>query len=94
MGGRADEPQTLSAALRRREAAGAAPSRPAPSHWRSGSASFTASSEQRWSLDFLVDQLTTGRRFRNLTVADDFMKKSLATVIPGGAYDALFSEAL
>jgi putative transposase len=35
---------------------------------------------QRWSLDFVADQLTTGRRFRILTVVDDFTKESLATV--------------
>jgi len=35
---------------------------------------------QRWSLDFVADQLTTGRRFRILTVVDDFTKECLATV--------------
>jgi len=33
---------------------------------------------QRWSLDFVADQLATGRRFRVLTVVDDFTKESLA----------------
>lgn len=35
---------------------------------------------QRWSLDFVADQLTTGRRFRILTVVDDFTKESLAAM--------------
>jgi len=35
---------------------------------------------QRWSLDFVADQLTTGRRFRILTVVDDFTKERLAAV--------------
>jgi putative transposase len=35
---------------------------------------------QRWSLDFVADQLTSGRRFRILTVVDDFTKEALATV--------------
>ena len=37
---------------------------------------------QRWSLDFVADQLVHGRRFRILTVVDDFTKESLACV-PG-----------
>jgi putative transposase len=35
---------------------------------------------QRWSLDFVADQLAPGRRFRILTVVDDFTKESLACV--------------
>ena len=35
---------------------------------------------QRWSLDFVADQLTTGRRFGILTVVDDFTKECSATV--------------
>jgi putative transposase len=34
---------------------------------------------QRWSLFFVANQLTTRRRFRILTVVDDFTKESLAT---------------
>ena len=33
---------------------------------------------QRWSLDFVSDQLVHGRRFHILTVVDDFTKESLA----------------
>jgi len=35
---------------------------------------------QRWSLDFVSDQLTGGRRFRILTVVDDFTRECLALV--------------
>jgi putative transposase len=34
----------------------------------------------RWSLDFVSDQLTDGRRFRILTVVDDCTRESLALV--------------
>jgi putative transposase len=35
---------------------------------------------QRWSLDFLHDQLSDGRRFRILAVVDDFSRECLALV--------------
>lgn len=35
---------------------------------------------QRWSLDFISDQLGCGRRFRILTVVDDFTKECLTLV--------------
>jgi putative transposase len=35
---------------------------------------------QRWSLDFVADQLTNRRRFRILTVVDDFTRECLARV--------------
>ena len=35
---------------------------------------------QRWSLDFVSDALTDGRRFRILTVVDDFSRECLALV--------------
>lgn len=35
---------------------------------------------QRWSLDFVSDALTDGRRFRILTVVDDFTRENLALV--------------
>ena len=34
---------------------------------------------RRWSLDFLADGLTDGRRFRILCVVDDFSRECLAT---------------
>ena len=36
---------------------------------------------QRWSLDFVSDSLTDGRRFRLLCVIDDFSRECLATVV-------------
>jgi transposase InsO family protein len=35
---------------------------------------------QRWSLDFLSDAFTDGRRLRNLAVVDDFTRECLALV--------------
>ncbi len=35
---------------------------------------------QRWSLDFLSDQLNDSRRFRILAVVDDFTRECLALV--------------
>jgi putative transposase len=37
-------------------------------------------SNDRWSLDFVSDQLTNGRRFRILAVVDDFTRECLALV--------------
>ena len=36
---------------------------------------------QRWSLDFVADQLCDGRRFRVLVVVDDFTRECLALVV-------------
>jgi putative transposase len=38
-------------------------------------------SNQRWSLDFVSDALTDGRRFRTLCVVDDFTREALAIVV-------------
>ena len=35
---------------------------------------------QRWSMDFVHDQLSDGRRFRILTIVDDFTRECLALV--------------
>lgn len=35
---------------------------------------------QRWSLDFVSDQLTDGRRFRSVTVVDDCTQEGLALI--------------
>lgn len=35
---------------------------------------------QRWSLDFVSDQMTDGRRFRILCVVDDYTRECLALV--------------
>jgi len=36
---------------------------------------------QRWSLDFVSDTLSDGRRFRILCIVDDFTRECLATVV-------------
>lgn len=36
---------------------------------------------QRWSLDFVADSLSCGRRFRVLCIIDDFSRECLATVV-------------
>ena len=36
---------------------------------------------QRWSLDFVADALSWGRRFRVLAVLDDFTREALALVV-------------
>ena len=54
---------------------------------------------ERWSLDFVSDQLTDGRRFRVLTVVDDCTRECLTLVadtsLPGARVarelDALIS---
>ena len=38
-------------------------------------------SDQRWSLDFLADQIADGRRFRVLAVVDDFTRECLTAVV-------------
>jgi putative transposase len=51
-----------------------------------------------WSLDFLHDQMTDGRRFRILTVVDECTRESLARVpdtsISGARAARIISEAL
>ncbi|MGH7849143.1 MAG: IS3 family transposase [Thermodesulfobacteriota bacterium] len=39
---------------------------------------------ERWSMDFMSDSLCGGRRFRVLTVVDDFTRESVATVVDTG----------
>ena len=36
---------------------------------------------QRWSLDFVSNALSDGRRFRTLCVVDDFTREALAAVV-------------
>jgi putative transposase len=36
---------------------------------------------QRWSLDFVSDALSDGRKFRVLCVIDDFTRECLATIV-------------
>jgi len=49
---------------------------------------------QRWSLDFVADQLATGRRFRILTIVDDFTRECLATVVDTSLPGVRVAEAL
>ena len=56
----------------RRRAVGARAPAPAP---------VLALPNQRWSLDFVHDQLVTGRRFRVLNVVDDVTRECLAAVV-------------
>jgi putative transposase len=47
-----------------------------------------AGPNQRWSMDFIHDQLGDGRRFRCLTIVDEFTRQSLAITVDhciGGA---------
>ncbi len=46
--------------------------------WRGEKPEAAQRPNQRWSLDFVSDQLADGRRFRALTVVDDFTRESLA----------------
>ena len=43
---------------------------------------------QRWSLEFVSDAFPDGRRFRILTVVDDFTKKN-ALLVPGSSISGL-----
>ena len=38
-------------------------------------------SNQRWSLDFVSDALSDGRRFRTLNVVDDFAREALTILV-------------
>jgi len=38
----------------------------------------------RWSLDFIADQLTDGRRFRILAFVDDRIRKRCLVITPAG----------
>lgn len=44
-----------------------------------------AQPNQRWSLDFVHDQMVTGRRFRVLNVVDDVTRECLAAIPDSGA---------
>jgi len=49
---------------------------------------------QRWSLDFVNDALTDGRRFRILTVIDDYTRENLALVADTSLSGLRVSRAL
>lgn len=43
---------------------------------------------ESWSMDFMADQLFDGRRFRLLTIVDDFTRESLAIEVDNGLIEA------
>jgi len=49
---------------------------------------------QAWSMDFMADQLTDGRRFRVLTIVDVFTRESLATEVGSSLKGADVVEVL
>lgn len=49
---------------------------------------------QRWSLDFIADAFSDGRRFRILTVVDDFTREYLALVADTSLSDARVAREL
>ncbi len=75
-----DEPEEAAPALPRREAAGAPARRPQASAWHPASHPRPDRANVRWSLDFVSDAFTDGRRFRVLAVVDDYTRECLALV--------------
>jgi len=49
--------------------------------WRGQKPVVAQRPNQRWSLDFMSDQLADGRRFRLLNVVDDFTRECLAVEV-------------
>ena len=37
--------------------------------------------KQRWSMDFVSDQLATGRRFRVLNILDDYCRECIGQIV-------------
>jgi hypothetical protein len=48
---------------------------------------------ERWSLDFVHDQMASGQRFRVLDVIDDVTKQCLSAIPPTGRSPADVSPA-
>ena len=46
--------------------------------WRGSKPHRATGPNQRWSMDFVSDQLADGRKFRSLTIVDDFTRECLA----------------
>ena len=78
--GHRHEPQEAAPALPRGAAAGAPARRPQAGPGHTGADGVPQGPNQRWSLDFLSDALTDGRRFRILAIVDDFTRECLALV--------------
>ena len=49
---------------------------------------------QHWSMDFVTDSLWQGRRFRVLTIVDDFSRECLATVVDSSINGLRVSQVL
>jgi putative transposase len=49
---------------------------------------------RRWSLDFLADTLVSGRRFRILTLVDDFIRECLDLVVDTSLTGSLVAREL
>ena len=52
------------------------------------------SANQRWSLDFVSDALTTSRKFRILAIVDDFSRECLALVVDNSLSGARVAREL
>ena len=74
------EPQEAVPALSGGEARRSPPWRPQAGDRDQGADAGAAAPDERWSLDFVSDQLTDGRRFRILAVVDDCTRECLALV--------------
>jgi putative transposase len=74
------EPQEAPPALPRRAAAGAPTLRAQACARHKSPMTLPQGPNQRWSLDFLSDAFSDGRRFRILAVVDDFTRECLALV--------------
>ena len=46
--------------------------------WRGEKSTEAETKNDRWSMDFVSDQLANGRRFRTLNIVDDYTRESLA----------------
>jgi putative transposase len=66
--------------LPRGEAYGATSRRPPACHEHQGTDAIPMAPNDRWSLDFVSDQMTDGRRYRVLTVVDDCTRECLTLV--------------
>ena len=69
----------------------------APPPWRRGGArtsEFAERTNQVWSMDFVFDALSTGRRIKCLTVVDDFTKESVGILVEHGISGFRVTRAL
>ena len=76
-----DEPQEALPAVARGRADRSAPTRPQAGHRHAHAITIPQAGNQRWSLDFVADVLSWGRRFRVLAIVDDFTREALALVV-------------